>query len=170
MTEHVAHHPTPWDLFWPLPVVPNFLIFAALMVYFLRGPLREFFRTRAERLRDALEAGARARREAESLRSELARDVADLPAAQERLRADLRAAAEQQRRAVVEAGQRAAQRIRADARLLAEQELAAARQALRAEVIDEAIRQAVAIVRTAVRPEDQERFVTEFVGAAGVSE
>ena len=169
MTEHVAHHPTVWNLFWPLPAVPNFLIFAALMVYFLRGPLREFFRARTERLRDALEAGARARQEAEALRSELARDVANLPATRERLRADLQAAAEQQRRAVVEAGKRAAERIRADARLLAEQELTAARQALRAEVIDEAIRQAVAIVRTAVRPEDQERFVTEFVHAAGVT-
>jgi F0F1-type ATP synthase membrane subunit b/b' len=151
MTEHAAHHPTVWDLFWPLPLVPNFLIFLGLMIYLLRGPIREFFRERTARLREALEAGARARQEAEALRAQLARDVAELPAARERLRADLRAA------------------IRTDARALAEQEFAAARQALRAEVIDEAIRQATATIRTAIRPEDQERFVNEFVGGAGAS-
>ena len=169
MTEHAAHHPTVWDLFWPLPLVPNFLIFLGLMIYLLRGPIREFFRERTARLREALEAGARARQEAEALRAQLARDVAELPAARERLRADLRAAAEEQRRAMVEAGARAAERIRTDARALAEQEFAAARQALRAEVIDEAIRQATATIRSAIRPEDQERFVNEFVGGAGAS-
>ena len=169
MTDHGAHHPNVWDLFWPLPLVPNFLIFLALMIYLLRGPIREFFRERTARLREALEAGARARQEAEALRAQLARDVAELPAARERLRADLRAAAEEQRRAMAEAGARAAERIRTDARALAEQEFAAARQALRAEVIDEAIRQATATIRTAIRPEDQERFVNEFVGGAGAS-
>ena len=165
MTEHGAHAPSPFfNLF--LAVV-NFTLFEALLVYFLRGPIKEYFRERTARLREALAAGARARREAEELRATLAKDVAELPALRERLRADALATAEGERANMVAAGTRAAERIREDARLLAEHEMAAARQALRQDVIDEAVREAVTIVRQVIKPEDQERLVREFVSGAG---
>jgi F-type H+-transporting ATPase subunit b len=169
MTEHGTGQPTPWDLIWPTPVVANFLIFVFLLVYYLRGPAREYFRARTARLREALAAGARARSEAESLRAELARAVREMPALRERLRADVRTTAEEQRRAILELGARAAERIRSDARVLAEQEVVAAREALRAEVVEEAVRQATVLIRAAMRPEDQERLVGEFVTGAGAS-
>jgi F0F1-type ATP synthase membrane subunit b/b' len=165
MTPHDSpHHPSIGDL--GLPTV-NFVLFVALMIYFLRAPLREYFRDRTERLRNALAAGERARHEAAELRAAIARDVADLPALRDRLRADLRAAAEQQRTAIIELGRRGAERTRADARLLAEQEATAAREGLRAEVIEEAVRQATAVVRAAIQPDDQDRFLREFVAGAG---
>jgi F-type H+-transporting ATPase subunit b len=166
MTEHGAESPSLLPL---LLGVVNFSIFVALLVYFLRGPIREYFRERTERLRNALAAGARARREAEELRATLAKDVADLPALRERLRADVLATAERERATMVAAGVNVAERIRSDARLLAEHELAAARQSLRREIIDEAVREAIAIVRQAIRPEDQERLIREFVSGAGAT-
>ena len=78
-----------------------------------------------------------------------------------------RARAARLREALRARGRAAGERIRTDARLLAEHEFAAARAALRAEVIEEAVRQATALVRQAIRPEDQERFVREFVTGAG---
>jgi F-type H+-transporting ATPase subunit b len=164
MTEHGAESPSLLPLF--LGVV-NFSIFVALLVYFLRGPIREYFRERTERLRNALAAGARARREAEELRATLAKDVADLPALRERLRADALATADRERANMIAAGVSAAERIRTDARLLADHELADARQSLRREIIDEAVREAIAIVRKAMRPEDHERLIREFVSGAG---
>jgi len=163
MSEH-GSPAGPSDLLWP---VPNFILFVGLLVYFLRGPIREFFRDRTARLREALAAGARARDAAAALRAELARDVENLPRVLERLRADLRSTAERERENLLELGRQAAARLRADARLLAEQEAAAAREALRAEVIDEAVRQAIAVLRSAIRPDDQERFVRDFVASAG---
>jgi F-type H+-transporting ATPase subunit b len=160
------HQPEIGDVFLP---AANFAVFLLLLIYFLRGPVREFFRARTERLRDALEAGAHARRDAEALRAELERDVRDLPALRERLRADLRATAERQRDTLLESGRQAAARLRQDAHLVADHEVAAARQALRAEVIEEAVRQATLLVRDAVRPEDQERFVREFMAGAGAA-
>ena len=157
-------HATIADLFWP---AVNFVLFVALLVRFLRGPIREYFRERGERLREALTAGARARAEAEALRAELMRTMAELPALKERLRADLLAMAEQQRDTVLGESRRAAERIRQDAVLAAEQEVAAARQAVRREVIEEAVREATVLLRRALRPEDQERFVREFVVGAG---
>jgi F-type H+-transporting ATPase subunit b len=159
--EHVA--PALGDLLWP---ALNFILFVALLVYFLRGPLVEYFRARTARLREALHAGARAREEATALRAALARDVENLPAVRERLRADMRDAAELEARNLVAFGRKAAERIRSDARLLADQEFEAARQAVRAEVIEEAVREATALIRRALRPEDQERFVRGFVAAA----
>jgi len=164
--EH-ADVPTLADLLWP---TINFVIFVALIVRFLRNPIREFFRARTARLRDALEAGARARQEAEALRATLAQDARDLPALRERLRADLAATAERERQTIIELGRQAAEHLRNDARLLAAQEFAAARQALRAEVIEEGVRQATSIIRSALRPEDQERFVREFVAEARAAE
>jgi F-type H+-transporting ATPase subunit b len=165
MTEHGAHAPSP--LLALFLAVVNFTLFVGLLIYYLRGPIKEYFRERTARLREALAAGARARREAEELRATLARDVADLPALRESLRADALATAASERAKMIAAGARAAERIREDARLLAEHELAAARHALRREVIDEAVREAVAIVRKVIRPEDQERLVREFVSSAG---
>jgi F0F1-type ATP synthase membrane subunit b/b' len=165
-TAGAAHHPSIGELFYP---GVNFLLFVALMGYFLRGPIREFFRARTARLREALDTGARARREAEALRTQLARDVENLPALRERLRADLRATAERELQGLLESGRGAASRVREDARLVAEQEFMAAREALRAEVIGEAVRQATALVRGAIRTEDHERFVHEFVASAGAA-
>ena len=166
MTEHGAPHPSLGDLF--LPVV-NFLLFAFLLTRFLRGPIQEFFRERTARLREALEAGARARQEATALRATLLRDMEQLPAVLEQLRKDLRLTAEREAESILTVAKRASERVRNDARLLAEHEFAAARQALRAEVIEETLRQATAILRAALRPDDQARFVREFVQSAGAA-
>ena len=144
----------------------NFLLFVALLIRFLRAPVRDYFRTRGERLTEALAAGARAREKAKALRAAIARDLADLPALRERLRADLLAAAERERSRLIERGREAADRIRADARVLAEQEFVAARRALRNELIDDAVRQATALLRQALTPGDQERLVRDFIQSA----
>ncbi|HLY38701.1 MAG TPA: ATP synthase F0 subunit B [Candidatus Binatia bacterium] len=163
--EHGAHTaPGLGDLLWP---TLNFIIFVAVLVRFLRGPVVEYFRARTTRLRDALEAGSRARAEAAALRATIASDMEQLPALRQRLRDDMRAAAELEAANLLAVGRRTADHIRADARLLAEQEIAGARQALRAETIDEAILQATALIRRALQPEDQHRFVRDFVAGAG---
>jgi len=166
MTEHGAHHPapTPADLLWP---ALNFILFVALLAYYLRGPIIEYFQARTARLRDALQAGARALAEATALRAELARDIENLPASCARLRADMRAMAEKEREHLIALGRRAADRIRADARLLADHEFAAARDGLRDRAIEEAVREATALIRRALRPEDHDRFVRDFVAGVG---
>jgi F-type H+-transporting ATPase subunit b len=163
-----AHHPASLgeqilSLKW---TVANFSIFAFFLTRALRGPIREFFRQRTERLRDELAAGARARKEAEALRAQLAKDLADLPGLRERLRADMRASAERERDQLLASARQSADRIRRDAQLLAEQEATAARRALRAELVEDAVRAASALVTKATGADDQQRFVREFVAAA----
>jgi F-type H+-transporting ATPase subunit b len=166
MEHHAEHVPTIATLLWP---VVNFTIFATLLVRVLAGPLREFFRARAERLREELATGDRARREAEALRAELARAVADLPNTRERLKSDLLATAERERDQLLAQGSQTAERIRRDAVLLGEQQFAAARRALRDELVGAVVREASNLVRSEIRPDDQERFVTDFIGRAGAT-
>ena len=165
MTDHGAH-PGIGTLLWP---VVNFLIFAGLIFRLLPGPVREFFRQRTARLREAMAAGKRALAEAEETRAALERDVRELPGTTTRLKADIHAAADRERANLLGIASRAADRIRADARLLAEHEIAAARGALRTEVVEEAIRQATVLIRDAIRGEDQERLVRDFVKTAGTA-
>jgi F0F1-type ATP synthase membrane subunit b/b' len=165
MTEHGAH-PGIGSLL--LPAI-NFVLFVGLMVWKLPGPIKEFFRQRTERLREALAAGKRALAEAEETRAALERDVRELPGTIASLMADIRATADRERANLLDVATRAAERIRSDARLLAEYEIAAARDGLRAEIVEEAIRQATAILRDAIRPEDQERLVRDFVQTAGTA-
>jgi F-type H+-transporting ATPase subunit b len=167
MTEHgAAHAPSIGALFWP---AVNFVLFVILLARVLAGPLREYFRERTASLRGALEAGARARAEAAALKAALLRDIENLPAVKSQLRNDLRLTAERECADMLSQARQAASRIRNDARLLAEYEFAGARQTLRAEVIDETIREATAMVRDSLRPEDQARFVREFVSGAGAA-
>lgn len=165
--EHGAHHvPHVGELFLP---ALNFALFVGLLVWKLRGPIVEYFRERTERIRDALAAGTKARAEAAALEAEIARDLAELPAVTQRIRADLRAAAEGERDSLIAQGRRTAERLRADAKLLADQEARAAMREVRREVADEAVREATALVRGALGPDDQARFVREFVQSAGAS-
>jgi F-type H+-transporting ATPase subunit b len=161
--EHGGHEPSITELGWPLV---NFLLFVGLLVWQLRGPIREFFRARTERLRDELAVGDRARKEAEALRAQLAKDLADLPATRDRLKADLLATAARERDQMIAQGKETAERIRNDAKLLAAQELATARRALRQELVNDVVRDAARLVQGALGSQDQERFVRDFVDAA----
>jgi F0F1-type ATP synthase membrane subunit b/b' len=163
VTEHGAHQAGIGDLLFP---AINFAIFAYVLVRFLAGPIREFFRERTDRLRGGLLAGRRAQQRARDLQAQLDKDVRELPALLERLKADLLATAEETRAALLAQGRQAAERIRIDASLVAEQEAHAAERAVRAEIVEEAIRQATTMIRDAVTPNDQTRFVRDFVETA----
>ena len=165
MTEHGAH-PGVGSLLLPLI---NFLLFAAVIIWKLPGPVREFFRQRTARLRDALAAGKRALAEAEEIRAALERDVRELPGTIANLKADIHSTADRERANLLAVARRAADRIRADARLLAEHEVGAARHGLCTEVVEEAIRQATDLIRGGIRGDDQERMVREFVQSAGTA-
>src|SRR5438067_1027475 len=106
----------------------------------------------------------------EQTRSEAQRELQEIirgaEAEQKRLVADLLATAEREREQLLERGRLAADRIRADARVLAEQEFAAARTALRDDLIEDAVRQASALLHQALTPGDQQRLVRDFIASA----
>jgi len=169
VTEHgAAHHELSWgDALGTLfdPVV-NFAIFAVVLYVVLRGPLLEFLRDRASTLRGALDAGAKARREAEAVRAALERDLADLPRLREELRAELVETGERQSALRAEAAQETAARLRRDAETAASQEEVAERVAIRRALATAAVRGATEIVRSSIGPDDQHRFLENLLAEA----
>jgi F-type H+-transporting ATPase subunit b len=166
MTGHEVHHPSVTELIQP---AINFALFTGLMVYALRTPLRDYFRERTARIREALEAGRKAKSDAEALRAQLERDIADLPNIVSRMVAELRDTAERQRDLLMRQAREGADRLRSDARMAAEQEAASARSELRALVVDRVVAEASRLVREGVTAADQQRFVDEFGQAARAS-
>jgi F-type H+-transporting ATPase subunit b len=160
MTGHELHDPAVTDLIKP---AVNFTLFAGLIVYAVRVPISTFFRDRTAKIRAALEAGARAKSDAEALRVQLERDTAVLPELCASMVAEMRETAERERALLLEKARQTAERIRQDATLAGEQEGAAARSELREKTVQRAILEAVRLVREAVTAEDQARTVQEFV-------
>lgn len=163
MTGPELHDPVVTDLIRP---AVNFTLFAGLMVYALTGPVREYFRDRTAKIRAALEAGAKAKRDAESLRAQLERDTADLPRIRASLVAEMRDTAERQRSLLMQEAHEMVERIRVDAKVTAEQEASAARNELRELIVQKVIDDAARLVREAITADDQRRFVDEFVQSA----
>ena len=166
MTGHELHDPVITDLIKP---AVNFALFAWLMTYLFRGPIRTFLTDRTARIRAALEAGANAKREAEALRAQLERDTADLPNVRARLMAELRDTAERERQLLIEKARQTAERIRNDAKITAEQEAEGARAVLRQSTAERAVTEAIRVVRASITPQDQARAVEEFVQSAGAA-
>jgi F-type H+-transporting ATPase subunit b len=166
MTGHEVHHPSITELVQP---AINFALFTAAMVYALRGPVKQYFSERTAKIRDGLEAGRKAKRDAEALRAQLERDTADLPAIRARMVAELRDTAERRRDLLLKQAREAAERLRADARTAAEQEAAAARGELRALVADRVVEEASRLVGESITAADQQRFVEEFSRSARTS-
>lgn len=166
MTGHELHEPVITDLIRP---AVNFTLFAVLLVYAIRGPIKTFLSERTSRIREALEAGARAKREAEALKAQLERDTADLPNVRARLVAEMRDTAERERALLLEKARATAERIRLDATVAAEQEAEGARAALRKSTVEQAATEAIRLVRETITPQDQARAVDEFVQTAGAA-
>jgi F-type H+-transporting ATPase subunit b len=148
------------DLAWP---ALNFAILLAVLVYFGRQPIRDFFAARQDRIRADLDAAARALSEAESRHAEWQRKLVDLDADTARIRKQARERAEAERQHILADASAAAERIRADARAAVDQELRRAREELRREAAGLAIEIAAQTLRARVTDADRSRLVDEFI-------
>ena len=148
------------DLAWP---ALNFAILVAVLIYFGRQPIRDFFAARQGRIRTDLDAAARALSEAESRHAEWQRKLVELDADTARIREQARQRAESEREHILADASAAADRIRNDARAAVDQELRRAREELRREAAELAIEIAGQTLRARVTDADRSRLVDEFI-------
>jgi F-type H+-transporting ATPase subunit b len=148
------------DLAWP---ALNFAILIAVLVYFGRQPIRDFFAARQDRIRADLGAAARALSEAEARHAEWQRKLVALDTETARIQEQARQRAESERQHVLADATAAAERIRSDARAAVDQELRRAREELRREAAGLAIEIAAQTLRARVTDADRGRLVDEFI-------
>lgn len=141
----------------------NLLLLLAVLVYFGRRPIREYFAARRDGIQSELSQAARLLSEAEQRNAELQRRLVDLSSEIEGIREQANRRAEDEAERILADARATADRIRRDAQASVEQELRRAKLALREEAADLALEIAARKLADQVSASDRERLVDEFI-------
>jgi F-type H+-transporting ATPase subunit b len=141
----------------------NLLLLVAVLFYFGRKPILEFFSQRRVQIEEDIEKAEGLRSEAEERYATWQRKLADLDEELEGIRSRSRERAESERAQILRDANATSERIRADATAAIEQELRRARAVLHEEAADLAVELAENMLRQQVTESDRERLVREFI-------
>lgn len=141
-----------------------FVLLIVLLSRFVKKPLASFLSQRREEVKNAMEQSARKKEEAEALLSEWQRKVDSLNQEVNELHRRIRNEGEAEQKKIVARAKEEGNRIRQQAGIIAEQELAKARAALKREMVDLSVELAEKLLKEAIKPQDQERLIQEYIG------
>jgi F-type H+-transporting ATPase subunit b len=146
---------------WP---AVNLVILLAVLVYFSRKPLRDYFDKRRSDIAGELRSSADELATAESTYAKWQRRMIDLEGELDEIRATSRQRAEAEREKIIEDARATAERIQRDATAAIELELRRARETLREEATQLAIELAGERLSREVTDADRDRLIDEFIG------
>ncbi len=149
-----------WMLSWRLL---NFLILVYLMVRLLKKPLSSFFQESARVIREQLQGTEQACQEAEQELQEMENRLEALDQEIQKLQGVIGEHGQRERDKIIANARQTAEQMLEKARLEAAYSAQQAKNQLRLEVIDEAVRKAAESIRKAIESGDQERLVNEYL-------
>ena len=149
-----------WMLSWRLL---NFLILAYLMVRLLKKPLSSFFQESARVIREQLQGTEQACQEAEQELQEMENRLEALDQEIQKLQGVIGEHGQRERDKIIANARQTAEQMLEKAKLEAAYSAQEAKNQLRLEVIDEAVRMAAESIRKAIESGDQERLVNEYL-------
>jgi F-type H+-transporting ATPase subunit b len=149
-----------WMLSWRLL---NFLILAYLMVRLLKKPLSSFFQESARVIREQLQGTEQACQEAEQELQEMENRLEALDQEIQKLQGVIGEHGQRERDKIIANARQTAEQMLEKARLEAAYSAQQAKNQLRLEVIDAAVRTAAESIRKAIESGDQERLVNEYL-------
>jgi len=150
-----------------LPRLVNFAIITAVVVYFTRKPIRDFFKNRSAEIAKAMQESKETRERAAAALAEMERKIKDLEIETSRLIADAQARGEKDKLALIEEGKKAAQDIQAQARQGIDLEVMKAKAALAAEAARLSLDLAEGKIKDNIGRQDQDRIVKEYISKVG---
>jgi F-type H+-transporting ATPase subunit b len=143
--------------------VLNFLILAYFLVRLLKKPLSNFFQESARVIREQLQGTEQSCQEAEQELQEVENRLEALGQEIEKLQGVIGEHGERERDKIIANGRQTAEQMLEKAKLEAAYSAQQAKDQLRFEVIDEAVRMAAESIRKAIESGDQERLVKEYL-------
>ncbi|HVP28960.1 MAG TPA: ATP synthase F0 subunit B [Myxococcota bacterium] len=155
-----GHGVSPMTIVWQ---AVNLLLLIGVIVYYGRGPIRDFFHGRRREISENLDRAASLLSEAEGRVRQWEARMTRLDAEIEEIRRNTRERAEAERARILADARAAATRIRNDAAAAVEQEVRGARESLRAEAAQLAVDLATELLHQHVNDGDRKRLVDEFV-------
>ena len=147
-------------LFWH---AINLLLALGVILYFARLPIRTHMAERRQNIEAGIEAARRQLAEAERQLAECNERMSSLDHEVAEIRRTVREQAENERERLLADARAAAERIRRDANIAVEQESRRAREELRNEAAEMAVRLAADLLKRQVTDSDRARLVDEFV-------
>jgi F-type H+-transporting ATPase subunit b len=150
-----------------LPRLVNFSIIAAVVVYYMRKPVRDFFANRTNEIAKAMRESRDARERAEAALAEMENKTKDMQAETDRMIADARARGEKDRQTVIEEGRKIAQDVQAQVKEGIAIEVEKAKAALAAEAVLLSLDLAEGRIKETIGGKDHERIVKEYISKVG---
>lgn len=155
---------TNWLLLWR---VINTVALLAVLVYFLKKPLVNFFSERKVQIQTDLEEAREQRDQAERMIADYKQKLAGMEQELEKMRSELTKAADAESTRVVANAERMSASMVEAAKVAAEQEVRKAKIELKNEAVALAIELAESLVREKINEDDRKRLVEEYFVKVG---
>ncbi len=150
-----------------LPRLVNFAIIAAVVIYFMRKPVRDFFANRSAEIAKAMQESKETRERAVAALAEMERKVKDLEAETHRMVVEAQARGEKDRSMLIEEGKKVAQDVQTQVKQGIDIEVQKAKTALAVEAALLSIDLAEGRIKEKISNEDHERIVKEYISKVG---
>ncbi len=150
-----------------LPRLVNFAIIAAVVIYFMRKPVRDFFANRSAEIAKAMQESKETRERAVAALTEMERKIKDLEAETNRMVAEAQARGEKDRLALIEEGKKVAQEIQDQVKEGIDIEVQKAKTALAVEAALLSIDLAEGRIKEKISNDDHERIVKDYISKVG---
>ncbi len=149
-----------WDLIWR---IVNFAILAGVLFYYARKPAVNAIRNSIESVKTLLKEARESRKASEARMKEAEEKLAGVDKEISELLESARKEGEAERERILAEAAKALEKLKAETALAIEQELKKAKDILRMEAADAAVALAEEVISRNITPEDQARFVTEYL-------
>jgi F-type H+-transporting ATPase subunit b len=141
----------------------NFFLYVALIVYFGRKPISDYFKTRQANFYVALKRADALRAEAQEKRAETQARLAKLEATRDQSIQEARAEAAALRAQIVEEAKGLSEKLKVEAERTAVVEIERATSVLRDDLLNQSVLMAQRILTDKMQEQDQKRLQDEFV-------
>lgn len=150
-----------------LPRLVNFGIIAAIVIYFTRKPIRDFFKNRSAEIAKAMQESKEARERAIAALEAMDRKIKDVEAETNKLIAEAQTRGEKDRQAIIEEGKKVVADIQAQVKQGIDIEVQKAKTALAVEASLLSIDLAEGRIKEKISSQDHERIVKEYIAKMG---
>ena len=141
----------------------NFAIFVAILIWLLRGPVKNYFTNKELNFKQALIKAEAAKQAAITQKNEMAARLNELNQSTEKALADAKVDAAGLKAKMLQEANEMSARLKADAQRTAEFEIARAKTTLREEMLVQSVALAQKMLGDKMADGDQKRLQTEFV-------
>jgi len=149
-----------WDLFWRFA---NFAILAGLLFYYTRKPIAAAIKNSIESVKKLMKEAKESRKNSEARMKEAEEKLAGVDKEINELLASARKEGEAERERILAEASGALEKLKAETSMAIEQELKKAKDILKRETADAAVALAEEILSKKITPEDQSKFVAEYL-------